>query len=175
MTRRPGNVVMFGGQNRHGELRSTWVWDGSTWTQQHPTTSPPALADASMVYNAATGNVVMFGGLTGGRVRPIGGTWVWDGSTWTMKSTPVSPTPRHGAAIAYDAATGNVILFGGYSGNGRTADTWVWNGSAWTMRSPATIPPPRYEASMTYDAAAKNLVLFGGSPADPITWTYGSS
>jgi hypothetical protein len=33
------------------------------WTKQFPTTSPPARDDAAMVYDAAGGNVVLFGGL----------------------------------------------------------------------------------------------------------------
>jgi hypothetical protein len=128
-----------------------------------------------MVYDAATGTVVMFGGLSGGNVHPIGGTWVWDGSTWTKQSTADSPSPRHAASMAYDAATRNVVLFGGYTEAGRVADTWVWDGSTWTIQSPATSPPPRFFASMAYDGATRNVVLFGGSPADPATWTYGSN
>ncbi len=30
--------------------------------------------------------------------------------------------------MAYDAARGQVVLFGGYSG-GLLGDTWVWNGN----------------------------------------------
>src|SRR5215813_13620215 len=118
-----------------------------------------------MAYDAATGTVVMFGGLTGGNVHQIGGTWVWDGSTWTKRSPADNPPIRHGGSMAYDAATGTVVMFGGY-GSGRLADTWVWNGSTWIRQFPATSPPARYEASMSYDAATKNAVLFGGSPAD---------
>lgn len=34
-----------------------------TWTKQAPATSPPDLASASMAYDAATGTVVLFGGV----------------------------------------------------------------------------------------------------------------
>jgi hypothetical protein len=39
------------------------------WTRQFPTTSPPARSVAAMAYDAATGNVVLFGGSRD--------TWIW--------------------------------------------------------------------------------------------------
>ena len=120
------NVVLFGGWNRHGLLRGTLVWDGSTWTKQHPATSPPAREHASMAYDAATGNLVLFGGAG----APGGNdTWVWDGTTWTEQHPATSPPGRQAASMAYDAATGNLVLFGGWLGiaSGHIfADTWVW-------------------------------------------------
>src|SRR5262245_54635307 len=35
-----GQVVLFGGDDGSGSLADTWVWDGSTWTQKSPATSP---------------------------------------------------------------------------------------------------------------------------------------
>ncbi len=46
----------------------------AAWTQQHPPTSPPRLVGASMAYDAATGTVVLFGG--------VNSTFFFD-STWT--------------------------------------------------------------------------------------------
>ena len=34
--------------------------------------------------------------------------------------------------MAYDAARGKVVLFGGYDGQTNLADTWEWDGQAWT-------------------------------------------
>jgi len=71
---------MFGGTHKIGPshyLAGTWVWDGSTWTQQSPATSPPARFGAAMAYDAATGNVVMFGGFETTAVQPRGDTWIW--------------------------------------------------------------------------------------------------
>ncbi len=91
-----------------------------------------------MAYDAATGNVVLFGGadVTG---HSLGDTWIWNGSTWTKQTPATSPPPQGQASMAYDAATGNVVLFGGDNLGG----TWVWNGSTWTKQAPATSPPPR--------------------------------
>jgi hypothetical protein len=55
----------------------TWTWDGSTWTKQAPVTSPPARSDASMAYDAATGNSVLFGGGLNGSFTD---TWTWGAS-----------------------------------------------------------------------------------------------
>src|ERR1700733_3508008 len=78
-----GNVVLFGGLfNASTRYNDTWVWNGTTWTQQSPANSPPGRASASMVYDAATGNVVMFGGLSSSG-QFLNDTWVWNGTTWT--------------------------------------------------------------------------------------------
>src|SRR5215469_366233 len=82
---------------------------------------------------------------------------------WTKQHPATLPPARVDAPMAYDAATGNVVLFSGYT-NLETAlgDTWVWNGSTWTEQTPATHPSARWGAAMAYDAATGNVVLFGG-------------
>jgi hypothetical protein len=77
-----------------------------------------------MAYDAATGTVVLFGGFN---LRDLGGTWVWDGSTWTQQHPTTSPPARWLAPMTYDAATGTVVLFGGDPQTGNDlGDTWVW-------------------------------------------------
>ena len=78
---------------------------------------------------------------------------------WTQKS-PASPSSRSLHAMAYDAARGQVVLFGGYGGGFRN-DTWVWDGTTWAQKSPATSPSSRYGHAMAYDAARGQVVLFG--------------
>ena len=34
--------------------------------------------------------------------------------------------------MAYDPATGDMVLFGGYSVTGVLDDTWTWYGTTWT-------------------------------------------
>ena len=80
--------------------------------------------------------------------------------------------------MAYDAATSNVALFGGFGRARHLGDTWTWDGTTWTRQFPKTSPPAREGASIAYDAATSNVVLFGGNPAaGPAfgdTWTWGS-
>ena len=99
--------------------------------------------------------------------------------TWAKQHPATHPSARAAASMAYDAATGTVVLFGGQDNAGRfLGDTWVWNGTTWTRQHPATSPPARSDTSMAYDAATGTVVLFGGVggiPGHPIfmpgTWT----
>ncbi|MCA2978775.1 MAG: hypothetical protein INH37_10850, partial [Myxococcaceae bacterium] len=53
-------VVLCGGFGTSGRLSDTWEWDGATWTQRSPSTSPPARSGHAM---ATLGTkVVLFGG-----------------------------------------------------------------------------------------------------------------
>jgi len=147
------------------------------WTKQAPATSPSARVGASMAYDAATGTMILFGGKLPGNGQVYNGTWIWDGTTWTRQFPTTSPPARFGASMAYDAATGTVVLFGGLSSSGRAfGDTWTWNGTTWAKQAPATSPPARDAASMAYDAATGTVVLFGGlSSSDRAlgdTWTW---
>ena len=65
--------------------------------------------------------------------------------------------------MAYDAATGTIVLFSGDGTLGVLGDTWTWDGSTWTKQAPAASPPARSGASMAYDAATGTVVLFGGA------------
>jgi predicted outer membrane repeat protein len=146
------------------------------WTQQSPSTIPPARSGATMAYDAASGQLVLFGG-DGDDL--LNDTWTWNGSTWTQQSPSSSPPVRYQATMAYDAASGQVVLFGGFNGSTELGDTWTWNGSTWTQQSPTASPPARYLAAMTYDAASGQMVLFGGLGNSGSglndTWTWNGS
>jgi hypothetical protein len=184
-----GNVVLFGGANDSGVnssfniLNDTWVWNGTTWTEQFPVTSPSARSGATMSYDAATGNMVLFGGANYYSVA-FNDTWVWNGITWTEETPAASPPARSEAAMAYDAATGNIVLFGGMSSNGYLCnnclnDTWLWNGTTWTEEENlASSPSARLGAAMIYDPVAGDVVLFGGYDNSGIlndTWVWNGS
>src|SRR5258708_38528351 len=76
---------------------------GLNWTKRAPATSPPARWRAPMAYDAATVNVVLFGGI--GKTGLLGGTGTWNGSTWTKQAPATRPPAREGAPLAYDGAT----------------------------------------------------------------------
>jgi hypothetical protein len=173
-------VVLFGGYNPSANIQGfddTWTWNGTTWTQQHPAVHPPRRFLASMAYDAATGTVVLFGGLGDGEV--LGDTWTWNGTTWTQQHPAASPPSRQGATMVYDAATGTVVLFGGYGPQGPDPgyldDTWTWNGTTWTQQHPAASPSARRLSTMAYDAATGTAVLFSGTTSSTSlgdTWTW---
>jgi hypothetical protein len=103
----------------------------------------------------------MFGG-NGSQV--FGDTWTWDGVTWTQQHPLASPPARTDAAMAYDAARQQVVLFAGLDSDQlvRLDDTWTWDGSTWTRQAPPYRPSNRYRHAMAYDAGRRQVVLFGG-------------
>ena len=166
-----GQLILFGGGACSGGgggcavTNDTWSWTGTTWTPLAPASSPPPLAEASLAYDPAAGQLVLFGGIdsSGGS---LSGTWVWSGSTWIQESPASSPPARHGASLGYDPTTGQLILYGGSDTAGITpmaSDTWAWNGTDWTQLAPLTSPPPLYAATMDWDSSTGQLILFGGT------------
>jgi len=60
---------------------------------------------------------------------------------WSPQHPAVSPPARSGAAMAYDAASGDLLLFGGTGANGQLlSDTWEFNGSSWTQMNQGGMP-----------------------------------
>jgi uncharacterized protein (TIGR03437 family) len=177
-------IVLFGGEGPampgSSFIGDTWVWNGAAWTQESPQTSPPARAGHSMAYDSVHGQVVLFGGEGANgfgfqaTAEALNDTWVWDGTNWTQESPKTSPAPRNSFTMAFDAAHGQVLLFGGLDGNGTDLnDTWIWDGSNWTQVSPQTSPSARDEYALAYDSTHGQIVLFGGeSPLQSDTWTW---
>src|SRR5579885_2595949 len=66
-------LLLFGGAGYNNDLNDTWSWDGNTWTQLHPATSPPARSEASIAYDAATKQVILFGGICRCADQPANG------------------------------------------------------------------------------------------------------
>ncbi len=154
-------VVLFGGDTATGLSGETWLWDGSTWTKATPSMSPSPRIGHSMTYDRERDLVVLFGGFDGsGSVRSD--TWLWNGTTWALQATPGSgPSPRLGAALAYDPNGGGVILFGG--GVNATMsegypDTWRLDASGWTQLSPVIDPSPRMRGQLTWSPARRRLI-----------------
>jgi len=63
--------------------------------------------------------------------------------------------------MAYDAARGVTVLFGGSTSAGVSDETWEWNGTAWTQRLVSGPEPTSAEDAMAYDALRGVTVLFG--------------
>jgi len=171
-------ALLFGGGTAQGNglLGDTWTWDGTTWTQQFPPVSPPphAFNTEQMAFDASTGTVLLFGGF-GPNGTYFGDTWIWNGITWSERLPATSPSPRN-TTLTYDAATKQVILFGGASSEGLLDDTWTWNGVTWTQHFPPSSPSPRVNIGLAYDPKIGKVVLFGGINSDSQslgdTWTW---
>lgn len=65
--------------------------------------------------------------------------------------------------MVYDAATGQVVMFGGSVGGSIGNETWVWDGSNWTQEFALSSPAARTVEIMAYDSTSQTVVLFGGA------------
>ncbi len=182
-------VVLFGGADVSGSsLGETWRWSGSTWTKLEPATSPPSRLLAGIVLDTSSDEVVVFAGSSSTcTLSCVGGyrsdMWIWDGETWTERTSATPARGGQGVTLAYDAARDAVVRFGGIGtfanavGAPTTAhevNTWLWDGERWTERL-STVPEERVHGAMGFHPEAGVNVLAGGycvytSTCDTWTW-----
>jgi hypothetical protein len=132
-------TVLFGGCGQacgSNQLADTWVWDGTSWTQEKPAQWPLRRDAAALAYDDSRQALVLFGGELGGNCEfscvQLGDTWTWNGTTWQQLQGAGAPPPRAFASLAYDEESQLLVLFGGSGGgiNGYLRalvpnDTWV--------------------------------------------------
>jgi hypothetical protein len=155
-----GNLVLFGGENVNLQLSDTWTYNGATWTQQSPATSPTARAKANAAGSSGAGTI-MFGGTNS--YFMLDDTYFWDGYNWYPQNLTTYPQARTGHSMA--ASSSKILLFGGQNTNSLMNDTWIFvggNGGSWTQVSPLTSPSVRTGASMSYDPVNSIWIMFGG-------------
>jgi MYXO-CTERM domain-containing protein len=157
----------------------TWEWNGSAWSEKcngSCSSLAPNEVGASMAFDSARGQAVLFGGESCEPATCKSGsigydaTWLWNGTKWDVACTPPSctaPPNRVEAAMAFDAARGKMVLFGGVSDGNVLGDTWEWDGASWTevcTSAPCSsqVPAARHSHSLAYDSARQRVVLFGG-------------
>jgi hypothetical protein len=144
---------------------ATWELDGA---RAHWTLSPavtPSLPGASVAYDSARGQTVLFGGglkAPGNNVNYLQDTWTYDGQAWTKRAPAHAPEARAFAGMAFDSHAGVVRLFGGLGAGSFFDDSWAWDGNDWTQVTTSTAPEPRASAAFMYDRARDVIVLFGG-------------
>ncbi|MFY9343493.1 MAG: kelch repeat-containing protein [Planctomycetota bacterium] len=126
-----GQVTLFGGGDAAGTgyqpFADTWTWNGTSWQQRAPLTTPTARNGGGSAYDGQRGLLVTWGGTTS-IASANAQTWVWNGTDWRHDPRTPAPAGRWATAAAYDLARGRTVLFGG-AGNGWTllGDTWAAN------------------------------------------------
>ncbi|MEM7201509.1 MAG: kelch repeat-containing protein [Planctomycetota bacterium] len=147
----------------------THEWDGGGW-RRRAVADPPRRADHAMAYDTQRGRTVSFGGqytvfgYVSSTTTVRADTWEFDGTRWLDVAVAERPPARSHHVMAYDAARGVTVLFGGVRDASAAtpqllADTWEWDGSSWIERSPVTRPAPTDQAAMAYDFARDRCVL----------------
>lgn len=129
-------VVLFGGFGEDKRYHNdTWEWDGATW-RKASNEGPQPRARHRMAFDSRTGLVILYGGdgmksEPGMGFRVLDDMWTWDGARWT-EINAAGPGKRFMHAMAYDAARGKTILYGGGDGQTTLDDTWEWDGKSWS-------------------------------------------
>jgi hypothetical protein len=168
-----GEVIRFGGWDpvAGAALSDTWAWNGQDWVQLTPKTGAGPLRGASMAYDYATSQLVLFGGMDGSGAMS-NQTMVWYRGSWVAKKTaPTGLTPRANTAMAYDPRTGLLQLWGGQTQVSPTAvasnQLWKWTASGWTLQE-SIGPNDTNLPSMVFDWAHWRMVLLAPyqSPSD---------
>ena len=148
----------------------TWVYDyaKNEWTRMETTDGPSGLQSTRMVYNDAADRMILFGGWYVGEGPNKGAsneTWVYDlnSNTWTEMSPDVSPPGRKDHAMAYDAESDRVILWGGGGPNPiDVGGVWAYdlNADTWEELELSDMPRPIKGAAMVYDALNDRTLLY---------------
>jgi uncharacterized protein (TIGR03437 family) len=91
-----GQVVMFGGVASDGMtlLGDTWTWNGTDWTKQSPSASPPGTNSPALAYDSMNDQTVLFGGFASGK---------FSANTWTFAAGAAAPVVNavvNGASFA---------------------------------------------------------------------------
>jgi hypothetical protein len=168
-------LLLFGGgaANSDPPHNDTWAWDGTTWTELHPTTTPPLGEEARMVYDPDIPGILLVSQAAAGNAGYVT-TWTWTGSNWSQLKPATSVTRRFGFGMAHFTNVGDVLV-GGEAGpppTGELNDVWIFKGGTWTQLRQAT-KPVAGPCVMAFDADAGTLVL---SPLEVgQTWTWDGS
>ncbi|HXA28295.1 MAG TPA: hypothetical protein VN193_06060 [Candidatus Angelobacter sp.] len=158
-----------------------WAWGGHSWTQLHPPGGlPPPATLAPMAWDRAHGDAVLVVPSATGGPLPVLDTWVWDGAAWSRHATAVSPPERSGSSMAFDPATGGVLLLVPCCQGSTTqqSETWRWDGAAWQRLQTRHAAP--LHATVATDVVHGRVLLVasccagfdGGTVGPPQTWSW---
>lgn len=163
-------LVVLGGVDSTGVVGDAWVRTGAAREWKNVSTSVPARRHMATGFDPVRRRIVVFGGVGAVGEVPTADTWEYEPSQgWKQATPPTSPLPRYGAAMAWNAATNRLVLFGGtvVGASSSYSDTWEYNGTTWTQVTiSGSSPPARYHHAMASEPTGR-VVVFGG--LDPTT------
>ncbi len=167
-----GQIIRYGGWDPVSgtALSDTWGWNGLDWVQLSPKTTAGPLRGASMAFDYATEQLVLFGGM-GGSGALSNQTWVLFRGSWVAKkAAPTALTPRTNTTMAYDPRSGLLQLWGGQTQASPAAASnqlWKWTGSGWVLQE-SFGPDDSTMPSMVFDGAHQRMLVLAPfrSPSD---------
>jgi len=184
-------MVVHGGVIGTGPVRNdTWILTNANglggtpaWSQLVPTAAGPYRASHTAIYDSVSNEMVIFGGdsqlaktFTDDHVLVLThANGLSSGATWSQEG----PVPRYHATAIYDAATDQMVVFGGLQNGSAGAVNDLWSeqrvaadGQAaavstdWVQRFASGTPPSaRFGHVGIYDSISNRLIVFGGATA----------
>jgi hypothetical protein len=147
---------------------------------------PPPRVGASIAYDQARAELVLFSGSDGKSPGYVADTWTWSGATWAQVHSPKSPPGRQQAAMTYDPAHKVVLLFGGLGSTQSNRpvsvnlnDTWTWDGRTWTEHLTQHVPAltGNWPSAMAFDPVSRTVLLYGHTATQYAmqTWAWSGS
>jgi hypothetical protein len=126
-------LILFGGCSSgfgpcpQGDM---WAFDLSsqTWAELEPAGGrPSARSTPSLVYDGDGGRSWLFGGLTAD--GPSAEIWSYDidRGGWAQLESSGGPSARSSQSASRNAQTGGILIFGGLTADGPSAELWMWN------------------------------------------------
>ena len=171
-------VIFFGGTPNCGSisgpfLDETWAYDydTNTWMKMEPEVRPPGRCFHTMVYDAESDRVIVWGGWSDAVDVNV---WSYDynTNTWTELESSTGPPRRFVyQSVAYHPPSDRILMFGGLEPHGRAIidarlidETWSYdtNTNTWTLLEPSVHPAKRSHHAMAYHPGTDRIVLFGG-------------
>ncbi len=155
-----------------------------TWEQIEPgDPGPGSRSRHGLVRDRADGSTLLFGGIVWegtGRLPPD--TWRLVDGEWSPVADAQGPSGRHRGGMAFDAARGFSVLFGGQdASNSMLGDTWAFADGGWRRYRDRwrRRPEARCGHALAFDEELGATVLFGGiGEGDRTlgdTWTFGDA
>ncbi len=188
-------VILFGGANSAGtNLNDTWLFNGTGWHNITAAVGLPTTVVESSV-NWAWGAmawdpgldtmVVVDGCVDDGCTDVWGQTWFLNVTGWSAAwgpSTLANGTYLAYNSLAYDAADGYLVAYGGYDAYSMTSQnyTYTMNGSgtwvnitdtdAGCVAGTCYTPPGRDSEAMTWDSQLNAVFMTAGFNDTTTTW-----
>jgi len=174
-----GKAIYMAGYSARGagtypNQRDMWALDVAAGTWEYLGECAPRGVPFA-AYDAGSDRIIVYD-------YDAAAAWAYDYNqrTWQKMKMPRPAPDTHpfGMALAYDAESDRVILFGGANATFTTNATWAYDydTDTWTKMAPSVSPPPRAQAAMVYDPAADRVIMWSGSfpsgDADATVWAY---
>jgi hypothetical protein len=161
-------------------LPAAWSW--TQLTANGAAGAPPARQDATVVWDPADRELLVYGGTDTSASTAMSDLWAYSPAkgAWTqLAAANAAPAGRFGAAGVWDPVDKYLLIVGGQQGTGTGAtffndvEAYAPISNTWTTLSPqgaSGAPTPRSRVGAAWDSTSGRLLLFGGETVEcPLT------